>query len=99
MDCYELADKKSRLKTEFDIDLNSKMEGALSSMGRDLLDGVLESYYDEGVEEGREKMRDEMNEKTILNMLKEKFSEDVILRVLNLPIEKITALGKMNGLL
>ena len=91
--------KKSRLKSEFDIELDSKMEGALNNMGRDLLEGILESYYDEAREEGHEKGREEMREQTVLNMLKEKISEDVISRVLDLPIEKITALGKLNGLL
>ena len=48
------------------------MEGALNNIGRDLLDGILESYYDEVREKGHEKGREEMREEIILNMLKEK---------------------------
>ena len=105
------AEKKQQLKNEFEIELNRKMEGALNSVGRDLLEGILEEYREEfrkeareeglkeGREEGRAKGRDEMREQTVLNMLKEKIFEDVISCVVNLPIEKITALGKLNGLL
>jgi len=85
--------KKSRLKSEFDIELNSKMEGALSGMGRDLLDGVLESYYDEGVEDGREKGLAEGMDKGNLERLlayikKKKVSIETALDDLDVPIMK-----------
>ena len=85
------------LKSKFEIELDSKMEGALNNMGRDLLDGILESYYDEGVEEGHEKGLKEgidkgMDQGNIERLLayikKKKVSIETALDDLDIPIVK-----------
>ena len=73
------------LKSKFDIELDSKMEGALNNMGRDLLDGILESYYDEGIEEGMDKGN---LERLLAYIKKKKVSIETALDDLDIPIVK-----------
>ena len=61
------------------------MEGALNNMGRDLLDGILESYYDEGVEEGMDKGN---LERLLAYIKKKKVSIETALEDLDIPFVK-----------
>ena len=54
-------------------------------MGRDLLDGILESYYDEGVEEGMDKGN---LERLLAYIKKKKVSIETALEDLDIPFVK-----------
>ena len=58
-------------------------------MGRDLLDGILESYYDEAREEGRNEGMDKGNlERLLAYIKKKKVSIETALDDLDIPIVK-----------
>ena len=58
-------------------------------MGRDLLDGILESYYDDAREEGREEGMDKGNlERLLAYIKKKKVSIETAFDDLDIPIVK-----------
>lgn len=67
-------DKKSRLKAEYELDMNDEMQGELNIMCN-LSEGIYERGISQGLSQGKEEGRGEM----ILNMLKD-----------HEPIDKIT---------
>ena len=75
-----------------------------------LSEGIAEEAYErawseatklsEGIaEEARAAATTEATEKMALNMLKENISTDTVSRVTSLPVEKITEIGRLHGVL
>ena len=67
-------------------------------MENKLKEGI-EIGREEGREKGREEGRAEGKVETVIGMLKEKLSIEMIARITKLTVEQITEIGKMNALL
>ena len=59
----------------------------------------MENKLKEGIEIGREEGREEGKVETVIGMLKEKLSIEMISRITKLTVEQINEIGKMNALL
>ena len=59
----------------------------------------MENKLKEGIEIGREEGRAEGKIETVIGMLKEKLSIEMISRITKLTADQITEIGKMNALL
>ncbi|MBR3721872.1 MAG: nuclease [Selenomonadaceae bacterium] len=84
------AEKKDKLKLDYDIEMDNE---ALKEVN--VMCNLGEGLYEEAYEEGGENKAIELT----ANMLREKISSDIISRITSLPIDQITAIGKMRGLL
>jgi len=84
------AEKKDRLKSHYGIEMDNE---ALKEVN--VMCNLGEGLYEEAYEEGGENKAIELT----ANMLREKISSDIISRITSLPIDQITAIGKMRGLL
>ena len=59
----------------------------------------MENKLKEGIEIGREEGREEGKIETVIGMLKEKLSIEMISHITKLTVEQINEIGKMNALL
>ena len=84
------AEKKDKLKLDYGIEMDNE---ALKEVN--VMCNLGEGLYEEAYEEGGENKAIELT----ANMLREKISSDIISRITSLPIDQITAIGKMRGLL
>ena len=88
------AEKKDRLKTDYGIEMDNEALKEVNVMCN-LGEGLVEETWEEAREETWKEAKAEMT----ANMLRENASLDFISRVTSLPVDQITAIGKMRGLL
>ena len=86
------AEKQERLKEDFEIEIDHSMAKELNIMCN-LSEGIAEEAREEGRTEGRIAAQEETTVRLALNMLKENIPCDVISRVTNLPVDKISSLS------
>ncbi|MBP3723866.1 MAG: hypothetical protein J6I62_11540 [Selenomonadaceae bacterium] len=88
------AEKKDKLKTDYGIEMDNEALKEVNVMCN-LGEGLVEETWEEAREETWKEAKAEMT----ANMLRENASLDFISRVTSLPVDQITAIGKMRGLL
>ena len=95
-------EKKNKLAEEFSIRITPGLERGVKEMCN-LSEGVERRGIEKGIEKGMAlglaEGREQMANETVIGMLKEKLSVDMISRVTKLSVEQVKEIGKKNALI
>ena len=90
--------KKNKLAEEFSIRITPGLERGVTEMCN-LSEGVERRGIEKGMALGLAEGREQMANETVIGMLKEKLSVDMISRVTKLSVEQVKEIGKKNALI
>ena len=88
----------NELKEKFNVIMTPNLEKGVAQMCN-LSEGVYRDGVEYGLEQGREQGLEQGRMETVLALLREKMSLDLIARVTKLSAEKIQEIGRLNGIL
>ena len=91
-------EKKNKLAEEFSIRITPGLERGVKEMCN-LSEGVERRGIEKGMALGLAEGREQMANETVIGMLKEKLSVDMISRVTKLSVEQVKEIGKKNALI
>ena len=91
-------EKKNKLAEEFSIRITPGLERGVTEMCN-LSEGVERRGIEKGMALGLAEGREQMANETVIGMLKEKLSVDMISRVTKLSVEQVKEIGKKNALI
>ncbi len=91
-------EKKNKLAEEFSIKMTPRLERGVQEMCN-LSEGVERRGIEKGIALGLAKGREQMANETVIELLKEKFSIEMIARATKLTVEQVKEIGKKNALI
>ncbi|WP_407399042.1 hypothetical protein [Anaerovibrio sp.] len=91
-------EKKNKLAEEFSIKMTPRLERGVQEMCN-LSEGVERRGIEKGIALGLAKGREQMANETVIELLKEKISIEMIARATKLTVEQVKEIGKKNALI
>ena len=91
-------EKKNKLAEEFSIKMTPRLERGVQEMCN-LSEGVERRGIEKGIALGLAKGREQMANETVIELLKEKLSIEMIARATKLTVEQVKEIGKKNALI
>ena len=91
-------EKKNKLAEDFSIKMTPRLERGVQEMCN-LSEGVERRGIEKGIALGLAKGREQMANETVIELLKEKLSIEMIARATKLTVEQVKEIGKKNALI